>query len=561
MSKYISFLILFILSISFLPISLLQEAPSENGDENYIPEDFNETYNQTYNESAEVEFEDDYGDPLQNYNFTNVLLYDDSNYTQLEKSEAVYVLFYSPYCYHCHQFLPTYVETADYCKEKNINIAFSRIDANANANASEAYKIEGYPTVFLILNGKRFRYDGPRTKESLLNFANRKKNGDIFKITKLEEIKKYQDESPVVLLSTVKDKSSKISQSFNDYAEKNYDYSFLSCLSDECNKKYGEDVILFKNYDEKEMSYVKYYGKLSDAKDNSVYDFTSIYGVETGAFLTPTTIEALVKFSKDGLIYVRNSSDVENVKYDKLFKDLGKELRKDNIYTFVSDTGESEGTNVGVAFSILPSELPCIFYYQQLSGEQAGNVMIFSKRYLDMKKESKSSIQNFIKDVKDGKLRRDLFSEDVSQSKVIDGMRYLVGKTFDKYVTDEKRNVFLAVVGSLEDNDYNFLFIEILKNLTKKYEDLSFTYINIEKNEPRDIILDENEVPAGFLYTNAMDKKEVIKFVPQNYSEMNEEEIEAFLDENLKKEKTGKNTDGEKQKKKEDKKEGAQTDL
>lgn len=554
MSKYISFLVLFVISISFLPLSLLQEAPSEDGNDGYIPEDGNATYNG----SEEVEFEDDYGDPLQNYNFTNVVSYDDSNYTTIEKNEIAYVLFYSPYCYHCHQFLPTYIETADYCKENNLNIIFSRIDANANNNASEAYGIDSYPTVFLIFNGKRFRYDGPRTKESLLKFVDRKKNGDIYKITKLEEIKKYQNETPIVLLSTIKDKSSMISQSFSNYAENSYDNSFLSCLSEECTKKYGEDVILFKNYDEKEMSYVKYYGKLSDAKDNSVYDFTSIYSVETGAFLTAETIESLVKFNKDGLIYVRNSSDEENVKYDTLFKDLGKELRKDNIYTFVSDTGESYGTNVGVAFSILPDDLPGVFYYQQNNEDQTSNIKIFSMRHLDMKKVSTSEIKKFIKDVKDGKLRRDLFSEDVAESKMIDGMRYIVGKTFDKYVTDEKRNVFLAVVGNIEDNEINFLFLEALKNLTKKYEELSFAYINIEKNEPRDILVDENEIPVGYLYTNAMAKKDVIKFVPQNYSDINEEEIVSFLNENLKIEKT---VNGEKQKKNEDKKEHAQTDL
>ena len=177
MSKYLSILILFAISISFLPLTLLQEAPSENGEESFAPEDGNVTFNE-----SDVVFEDEDGDPLQNYNFTNVVLYDDSNYTLIEKNEAVYVLFYSPYCYHCHQFLPTYIETADYCKENKINIVFSRIDANANGNASEAYGIDSYPTVFFIYNGKRFKYEGPRTKDSLLNFANRKKNGDIYKL-------------------------------------------------------------------------------------------------------------------------------------------------------------------------------------------------------------------------------------------------------------------------------------------------------------------------------------------------------------------------------------------
>ena len=547
MQKCLSLSILLLLIFtSFFHSCILEENETEfNGEED------NTTYG-SYNES-DVEEED----PFKDYNFTNVLLYDDTNYTLLEKNEIIYVLFYSQYCYHCHKFLPTFIEAADYCKEQKLNVVFSRIDANLNNNASEEYNIDAYPTIYLILKGKRIRYEGYRTKDALINFMNKKLNDEIFKINKLEEIAEYQKKTPIALLSTVKDKSSQIFKFFYDYAKSNFEYNFFSCLSEECLKKYGQDIILFKNFDEKEVSYAKSYGKLSDAKNTSISDFISIFAMECGSMVTPESLEALVRFNKTGFFYVRNTSDAsdeENAKYDKIFKDLGIELRKDNTYVFVCDTGEIYQTSLQDAFSIHEGELPGVFYFQHSLPDPVARNKLYSLRHLDMKKVSVDSLKTFIKDIKEGKLKRDLYSMPVSDSKMINGMRRVVGKVFDQYVTDEKRNVFLAVVESDDYRDEDRMFLEILGNLTQKYKDLSFTYININTNEPRDLLIREGEVPVGFLYTNAMEKKEIIRFEPQNFSEIYEEEVVSFLDKNLKR-------DEAKNAGKEKKKENAQTDL
>ena len=51
-----------------------------------------------------------------------------------------------------------------------------------------------------------------------------------------------------------------------------------------------------------------------------------------------------------------------------------------------------------------------------------------------MSKESKQSILNFIKDVNEGLIKRDLYSEAPSESKMDEGIKYVVGKTFDRDV-------------------------------------------------------------------------------------------------------------------------------
>jgi protein disulfide-isomerase A1 len=544
MQKNISLSILLLLILA----SFFHSYKSEENNTEFAGEEDNVTY-AGYNES-EIEEED----PFKDYNFTNVLSYDDTNYTLLEKNEINFILFYSQYCYHCHKFLPTFIEAANYCKEQKLKVVFSRIDANLNEKASEAYQIRSYPTVYLVLKGKKHKYEGYRTKDALINFMNKKLNDEIFKINKLEEINEYQKITPILLLSTIKDKSSQIFKYFYDYAKNSYEYNFLSCLSEECLKKYGEDIILYKNFDEKEVSYVKSYGKLSDAKNSSIPYFISIFAMECGSMLTVDSLDALIRYNKTGFFYVRNSSDEENVKYDKLFKELGKELRKDNTYAFVCDTGEIYQSNIQDAFSIHEGDLPAVFYYQQNTPDPAAKNKLYSLRHLDMKKVSIESLMKFVIDIKKGKLKRDLYSMPVSDCKMINGMRRVVGKTFDQYVTDEKRNVFLGVVESDDYRDEDRIFLEILGNLTQKYKDLSFTYININTNEPRDLVIKEGEVPVGFLYTNAMKKKEIIRFEPKNFSEVYEEEVVSFLDKNLQKDKT-------KDTRKAKKKENAQTDL
>ena len=546
MQKNISLSILLLLILA----SFFHSYKSEENNTEFAGEEDNVTY-AGYNES-EIEEED----PFKDYNFTNVLSYDDTNYTLLEKNEINFILFYSQYCYHCHKFLPTFIEAANYCKEQKLKVVFSRIDANLNEKASETYQIRSYPTVYLVLKGKKHKYEGYRTKDALINFMNKKLNDEIFKINKLEEINEYQKITPIILLSTIKDKSSQIFKYFYDYAKNSYEYNFLSCLSEECLKKYGEDIILYKNFDEKEVSYVKSYGKLSDAKNSSIPYFISIFAMECGSMLTVDSLDALIRYNKTGFFYVRNSSDEENVKYDKLFKELGKELRKDNTYAFVCDTGEIYQSNIQDAFSIHEGDLPAVFYYQQNTPDPAAKNKLYSLRHLDMKKVSIESLMKFVIDIKKGKLKRDLYSMPVSECKMINGMRRVVGKTFDQYVTDEKRNVFLGVVESDDYRDEDRIFLEILGNLTQKYKDLSFTYININTNEPRDLVIKEGEVPVGFLYTNAMKKKEIIRFEPKNFSEVYEEEVVSFLDKNLQKDKSKDKDSG-----KEKKKENVQTDL
>ena len=113
----------------------------------------------------------------------------------------------------------------------------------------------------------------------------------------------------------------------------------------------------------------------------------SIFGIETGSFFGPIQIDILLKYEKKKtLIYVRNPSIEKETKYDILFKELGKELRFENIYVFVSDKGEQESINIENAFSIASEDILCIIYYVQDNYNPNITLKLYSLRSLDMDK-------------------------------------------------------------------------------------------------------------------------------------------------------------------------------
>lgn len=538
MSKNILFFLLLFITLFLIPLSISEQ---EQKDENITQIKEEEAQNNTeFSNRTDIEYQEE--DPFKNYSFANVIHLDDSNYTtEIKKYEKLYLVFYAPWCGHCHEFIPKYIETADYCKEHDPSVKFAKIDASRSENASVAYEVTGYPAIYFIYKGETHKYIGLRTKEGLLYFMKRKMNGDILKITKLDELKNIKNgyNTSLILLSTVINKDAMINKSFKKFSLEAIYIDFVWCISAECERKYGEDIILFKDFDEKENRYFANYGRLEHAQNDSVRNFTAVYGVETGEFATQHTINLAFEFEKQTIYYIRNSSKPEDVKYDHIFKELGKELRPYNIYSFVcAPDGNEIQEIIYKAFSVTPEELPGIFYYDPYTNDPINKIKLYSIRHADMKKVNVQYLQNFIKNIKDGKVKRDLFSEVPSDKKYVNGMKYVIGKTFDKDVIEEKNNVFLGMVEGY-GWDTETRFVEIMGNLTLKYQDdkekkIRFNIMDINKNEPRDIDANAYDFPRAYLYTNAMEKKDKIRFNPKNMSELNIEEFEEFLIANLK---------------------------
>lgn len=570
MFKISSFLLL-----SLIILSIINNSKAEQNSTNENKTNVSNIY--------EKEENDYYYDPFKDFDFGNLIWLDDTNATsEIKKYDYLYILFYSPWCEHCHIFLPEFVKASKYAEEKNLTIKFAKIDSARSLNITEDYKVEGFPSIYLVTKTDKYFYEGERTKEGLIKFFNRKKNNDLIEFDTLKEINDYinsNSSSAIVLLCTLRHEETYLYQSFLNYSKTNQKIDFLKCDKDECVKEYRQDIVLFKKFDEKINKYTIDVGLISEAKLDSVKNFVGTYGIETGAVLNSYEISMMFEHKKKMLFYFRNSSLESQTKYDKIFKELGKEFRSKNIYTVVSDiAGSSVHQSIASAFVIVSKDLPTILYYDLNPNQnETDSAYIYSMRSVTKDELTKEYIKEYINKIKKGKIKKDLFSEPSLDNYDFNGVRYVIGRNYDKHVIEEKNNVLIMFYeGSMICSECDKI-LEIMRNLTKKYpveeKKIIFSYIDAGKNQPRDINLENETVPLVLLYTNALEEKKIIKFAHKNFTEIKEGEMEDFLSENLKWKKEDKNKDNNKtfkseeikieikEEKKKDEKDEAQTDL
>ncbi|KAJ8917992.1 hypothetical protein NQ315_011445 [Exocentrus adspersus] len=102
----------------------------------------------------------------------SILSLTDTNFKQqIKKNKAVMVMFYAPWCGHCRKMKPDYMAAAKELQAAGFQQCMAMIDCTENPEIAEEYKISGFPTVKLYVNGKYVKdYTGPRTVRDLKEF-------------------------------------------------------------------------------------------------------------------------------------------------------------------------------------------------------------------------------------------------------------------------------------------------------------------------------------------------------------------------------------------------------
>ena len=498
----------------------------------------NENISQSENDTLETHnFEPE--DPLKNIDFGNVISLNDTNMTDaMKKYDVLYMCFYATWSPDSIDFLPEYVNISRYAEENKLNVKFARVDVAECEHIPDEFKLEIYPTIYLVLKEEKHLYQGDRTREGLLRFIYRKQNNDVYGVKTLDEIKEYTKNSSLVVLSTLRHEETILHQSFLNYSKTAINIEFLTCFTDECVKEYRQDIVIFKKFDEKINKYTQDVGLIADAKMDSVKEFVGIFAIEAGGVLTNEQINMMFENKKRLLFYFRNSSLEEQTKTDKLIKELGKDYRKKNIITCVSDIeGNHVFENVARTFVIAQQDLPALLLYSVNSSAPNEMPKIYSLRPIKKEQMTKEFINDYIDQIDNGKIKNDLFSEPPRKDYIVNGLKYIIGRTFDKDVIEEKNNV---LINFIEESMYCpecYTIMDIMRNLTKKYkvEDkkIIFSFMDVGRNQPRGISLENETAPLLLLYTNALPEKKIIKMKMDNWTEISEDHIEDFLSENL----------------------------
>lgn len=92
-----------------------------------------------------------------------------------ETKEAELFYFYTTWCPYCKKAKPEWDELKQGYENKTVNgytIYFREIDCEKDEKTADEFKVEGYPTIKLVTNGKIIEYDAKPKYDTLVEFLN-----------------------------------------------------------------------------------------------------------------------------------------------------------------------------------------------------------------------------------------------------------------------------------------------------------------------------------------------------------------------------------------------------
>ncbi|XP_076014341.1 protein disulfide-isomerase TMX3 [Genypterus blacodes] len=81
--------------------------------------------------------------------------------------------FYAPWCGYCKKLEPVWQDVGAELKSSGSPVRVGKMDATAYSGIASEFGVRGYPTIKLLKSDLAYNYKGPRTKDDIIEFANR----------------------------------------------------------------------------------------------------------------------------------------------------------------------------------------------------------------------------------------------------------------------------------------------------------------------------------------------------------------------------------------------------
>ncbi|KAK6492318.1 protein disulfide-isomerase TMX3-like [Huso huso] len=97
----------------------------------------------------------------------------DDSFKDSRMGDTWIVDFYAPWCGHCKKLEPVWHEVGAEMRSSGSPVRVGKIDATAYSSVASELGVRGYPTIKLLKGDLAYNYRGPRTKDDIIEFANR----------------------------------------------------------------------------------------------------------------------------------------------------------------------------------------------------------------------------------------------------------------------------------------------------------------------------------------------------------------------------------------------------
>ncbi|XP_026220096.1 protein disulfide-isomerase TMX3 isoform X1 [Anabas testudineus] len=97
----------------------------------------------------------------------------DDTFKDTRVNDIWLVDFYAPWCGYCKKLEPIWQEVGVELKNSGSPVRVGKMDATAYSGMASEFGVRGYPTIKLLKGDLAYNYKGPRTKDDIVEFANR----------------------------------------------------------------------------------------------------------------------------------------------------------------------------------------------------------------------------------------------------------------------------------------------------------------------------------------------------------------------------------------------------
>lgn len=355
------------------------------------------------------------------------------NFTEfVGNSSFAMVEFYAPWCGACQALAPEYAAAATELKGV---AALAKIDATEEGDLAQKYEIQGFPTVFLFVDGEmRKTYEGERTKDGIVTWMKKKASPSIHNITTVEEAERVLSAEPKVVLALLDSLVGSESAELAAASRLEDDLSFYQTTSPDIAKLFEikNDVkrpalVLLKKEEEKLARFDANFTKAAISE-----------------FVSANKVPLVINFTREGasLIFensVKNqlilfATANESEKHLPTLREVAKSFKGKFVFVYVQMDNEDYGEAVSGFFGVTGTAPKVLVY----TGNEDMRKFILDGELTV--KNIKTLAEDFLAD----KLKPFYKSDPVPETNDGD-VKIIVGNNFDEIVLDESKDVLLEI--------------------------------------------------------------------------------------------------------------------
>lgn len=413
---------------------------------------------------------------------SDVVKLDTSSFNKyIESHPLVLAEFFAPWCGHCKNLAPHYVEAASILKEQNISLA--QIDCTEDQELCMNQGIRGYPSLKIFKDGdagNSLEYEGGRSTESIVNYMIKQSLPPVQVFDDEKEFNKVLKESvqPVVFFNGDKG----LNQTF--YQVANRLFNEVTFVSFSGAKEYL--AVHLPNEDEP----ISYKGdrKVVEKSAEDLEEWVKIESLPYFGEVNGQTFGAYVESGLPLAYFFYNNED-ERKEHASFFTQLGKEHR--GKLNFAGLDSRKFGRHAGNLN--MKEQFPLFAIHNMSSNLKYGTAQLPEEKYEKLDKPPKlnqKEVSKLVNDVLSGKAEPIVKSEEIPEKQESNVIK-IVGKTHDQLVQDNKKDVLVK---------YYAPWCGHCKRLAPIYEELANVLSSDGKTAKSVVIGDidatENDVPG-----------------------------------------------------------------